>query len=95
MTITIPPELESRLKHAASQRGVEADRFAQQLIEQGLSKPRPNQATLDLLAEWDLEEATTDPAEIERRREEAEQFMRSLTRSRVETEGPGARKLWP
>src|SRR5690349_1112420 len=38
----------------------------------------PNQATIDLLARWDEEDATDDPAEIARRCEEAEALQREL-----------------
>lgn len=95
MTISIPPDLEKRLKEEASRRGVGADQCAVELIARALPGAHPNQASLDLLAKWDAEEATDDPAEIERRRVEAEEFMQSLARSRVEMEGPQARKLWP
>src|SRR5579862_2493376 len=95
MTISIPPELEKRLIDEASRRGVAAEQCAAELIAKGLPAERSNQASLELLAKWDAEEATDDPAEIERRRRDAEDFMQSLARSRVEMEGPKARRLWP
>ena len=93
LTITVPEELERRLQNEASKRGVDAAEYAKQLIDQAL--PKPNQATLDLLAKWEAEDAIDDPAEIERRTKECEEFMQSLARSRIEMEGPNARKLWP
>lgn len=93
MTITLSPEIESRVKAEASKTGVDANEFVAQLIEEAL--PRPNQATLDLLAEWDREQATDDPEEIARRQQEGEQFMRNLARNRFDMEGPNARNLRP
>ena len=95
MTLTLPSEIEARLKEEASRQGLDPAEYASRLIEQGLPRPQPNQATLDLLARWDAEDATDDPEEIARRQREAEEFMQSLARSRVEMEGPNARKLWP
>lgn len=96
MTINITPELEARLKDEAQRRGVDPNECAKQVLDDGLPKPRGNnEATLALLAQWDQEEATDDPAEIERRRAEAEEFMQNLARNRLEMEGPDARKLWP
>ena len=93
MTITLRPEVESRLQEAAKREGVELSEYANKLLDQAL--PHPDQATLDLLAKWDAEDRTDDPAEIARREEEAEEFMRSLAQSRIDMEGPNARKLWP
>ena len=93
MTITLSPEIESRVIAEASKMGIDANEFVTKLIEEAL--PKPNQATLDLLAEWDREEATDDPEEIARRQREGEEFMQNLARNRFEMDGPHARKLWP
>ena len=98
MTIALSPELEGRLKAEADRRGMKPDELAQQILTERLSADAPvrgpNQATLDLLARWNAEDATGDPAEIARRTEEAEEFMQNLARNRIEMEGPNARKLW-
>ena len=65
------------------------------LIEEGLAKPVPDQATLDLLEKWDREQATDDPEEIARRQKEVEEFMEGMNRNRLEMEGPNARKIYP
>src|SRR2546421_13049695 len=92
MTIVLRPELETRLKQEAQRRGVDVSEYASRLIDEALSSspslPRPDQATLDLFDQWDQEEATDDPAEIERRRRETQEFMVSLAQSRIEAEGP-------
>jgi hypothetical protein len=95
MTLKLAEDLESRLKERAARLGLEPDAYASKLIEQGLAAPHPNQATLDLLAKWDEEEATDDPEEIARRNREFEEFKESLNRSRLEMEGPNARKPFP
>lgn len=95
MTISLPPTLEARLNDAAARRGMPVQEYAAQLIEQALVRPSANQKTLQLLAQWDAEDATDDPQEIARRRKEAEEFMQGLARNRIEMEGPNARKLWP
>ena len=85
LTITIPPETERRLKTEAARLGVDETEFATRLIEQGLPKPRPvvDQATLDLLAKWDAEDATDDPAEIARRQGEWEEFSKSMNENSI------------
>lgn len=67
LTIDLNPEAESRLKTAAKRRGVRPEVFAKQIIEEHLpiiETGGTDQATLDLLARWDVEDATTDPKEI-------------------------------
>src|SRR4051812_1651666 len=98
MTITIPPELEDRLKGEASRQGLDAATYARRLIERALAAPPPavaDQATLDLLDQWERDNATDDPAEIARRNEEFERFKESMNRNRLESEGPNARKVYP
>jgi predicted DNA-binding protein len=95
LSISLPPETESRLKGEASRRGLDAAEYARKLIEAGLSQPSVDQATLDLLAKWDREQATEDPDEITRRRQEVDQFKEAINRSRLAREGPGSRKVYP
>lgn len=106
MTLTIPlnPELEKRLTARASAEGVEPGEYARRIIDQHLpyESARPSTqlspeaiATLKVLEDWERENATSDPGEIARRVQEGEEFMQSLARSRIEMEGPNARKLWP
>ena len=98
MTITLPPELETRLRDEARRRGMDAGEYARRLIEQHLGRHTPapaDGATIDLIERWEADNATDDPAELARRRHEGEEFMRSLGRSREDMEGPAARKIWP
>src|SRR5206468_3027720 len=93
MTIQLSPDIENRLKTEAQRRGLNLSECASQLLDQAL--PKPDHATLDLLAKWDEEDATDDPEEIARRQREAEEFLQNLARNRLEMEGPNARKIWP
>lgn len=102
MTIKLPPELETKLKAAASARGVDANEYAVKLMDQVLSSdggiddvPVPDEATLALLDRWDRRDASDDPAAVQRAIREAEEFMQNLDRNRREMEGPNARRLWP
>jgi len=93
LTITVQGPLEDRLKRAAESEKTDPQAIAQRVLDQHL--PNSNQATIDLLARWEKEESTTDPAELARRKSEGEQFMRTLAENRLASEGADARKLWP
>lgn len=95
MTLTLSPELEARLRAEAARRGVSPNELAQDLISEHLPKPESGSSLEALFAEWAAEDATDDPAEIERQRREGEEFMQGLNRNRLEMEGPNSRKPWP
>jgi len=98
LTIALDADLGQRLAQQASHEGVELAEYARRLIEQNLppaAPSAPDTTTLELLERWEAENATSDPQELVQREKEGEEFMRSLARSRVEMEGPNARKLWP
>jgi hypothetical protein len=97
MTIVISDDLETRLRGEASRRGVAADEYARRLIEQGLAGGKGDsiQATLEVLDNWERENATTDPAELARREREFEEFKEAMNRNRLDSEGPNARKVFP
>lgn len=98
LTIDIEPELQERLSREARRLGMQEADFAKRLIAQHLADlhdeqpTRPDTATLALFAKWDEEDATSDPAELQRRREDWEQLKQALNRNR---ETVGARKLFP
>src|SRR5947209_8182789 len=93
LTITVQGSLEDRLKRAAASANADPQVVAVRVLDRHL--PDSNQSTLDLLAKWEAEEATTDPAELARRQADGEEFMRSIAENRVASEGQNARKLWP
>ncbi|MFI5379757.1 MAG: hypothetical protein ACHRHE_10700 [Tepidisphaerales bacterium] len=93
MVIQIDDPLARRLQQAAASEGSQPDVLAKRLLDETL--PLPNRATLELLAQWEADEATSDDAERARRQAEGEQFMQTLAANRIESEGTEARKLWP
>jgi hypothetical protein len=98
LTIDLNADAESRLKSAANRRGVKPEVYAKQIIEEHLpaiSSAETDQSTLDLLARWDAEDATTDPQEIASRRNELDDFKQSMNANRRESEGPASRKIYP
>lgn len=80
LQINLSPELEARLKDAASREGLDEVEYARQLIEKSVSSAPPirDQATLDLFAKWDAEDATDDPDEIARRQADWEEFKKAM-----------------
>src|SRR5437868_628051 len=88
LMIALSPEIESRLKGEASRQGLEAAEYARRLIEESLPKPPVDQATIDLLDQWERDNATDDPEEIARRQIEFEEFKEGMNRNRLEMEGP-------
>ena len=95
MTIHLPPDLEDRLKHEASRQQMEPSEYAAKLLSDALDRGATNQATLELLSQWDAQEATDDPAEIAARNREFEDFRQAINRTRQESQGPDARKVYP
>ncbi len=97
LTIDIPPETEQRLKNEAARLGVNEAEYARRLIEQSLppASLEVDRATLDLLAQWEKEDQTTDPEEISRRNRDFEELKEALNRNRIEAAGPNVRKVFP
>jgi len=98
LTIDLNAEAELRLKTAASRQGLKPEVYAKQLIEQNLpttDEAPIDQATLDLLARWDAEDATTDHEEIASRCQEVDDFKKAMNENRRQAEGPSSRKLYP
>ena len=55
----------------------------------------PHWRTIELLKQWDAEQATDDPEEIARRETELLEFMKGMNESRRFAEGPNARIPYP
>ena len=78
LSIEIPAELAGRLRENAARLGLDPPAYAKQLIEENLP-PAERAATLhELFAQWDAEDATDDPAEIEARRRDWEEMKKSM-----------------
>ena len=85
LTIQIDDDVARLLAREAGRQGVDAHEYARRLIAHSVGHPEttpPNRATLDLLAQWDREDATDDPAEIERREGELKELKRALNDNR-------------
>jgi predicted DNA-binding protein len=95
LSILLSPETEARLKGEASRQGLDAADYARKLLEVALSKPAPDQASIDVLTKWERDNATDDPDEIARRQKEFEEFKEAMNRNRLEMEGPLSRKPFP
>ncbi len=70
LTVQMDEELARKLADEARRQGVDPQEYARRLIEEKVGGSEPadkNCATLNLLAAWDREDATDDPAEIARR----------------------------
>ncbi len=83
MTINLADNTERRVREEASRRGVDATELAVQLVEDGLSNwfaGAPHDAGIAMLLRRQREEATTDPVELERRRQLTEELLKSLDR---------------
>lgn len=80
LSINISSELESRLKSAASQSGLDEAEYARQLIEKDLTSGGASRdhATLELLAKWKAEASRINPAEVELAEKEWEEFSKSM-----------------
>ncbi|HEY8746673.1 MAG TPA: hypothetical protein VIM11_01780 [Tepidisphaeraceae bacterium] len=84
MNVPLSTEVLEQLRQEASRRGIAPEDYARQLIEERLSDPtieRGNRATLALLDQWDLDDETNDPAELERRRQDFEEFKEVINAS--------------
>ena len=85
LTIQIDEDIARRLASEAGREGVDSQEYARRLIEEKvgrLESKLPNRATLELLAQWDREDATDDAAEIARREEQLEELKKALNENR-------------
>lgn len=99
LTITVPTDLATRLTTEASRRGLEPSEFATRLLDAALSARAggggSGDASLAILARWEAENRTDDPAEIAHRHDEFRAFKDAMNQSRLEMEGPDSRKPFP
>lgn len=93
LTITLPPNVETRLHNEARRQGIDPAEYASKLLEEAL--PHRDQATIDLLNKWEAEDETDDPEEIARRQVEFEEFKAGMNRNRIESDGANARIPYP
>jgi len=85
LTIQIDEDLARQLAREAGREGVDSQEYARRLIEEKVGRLKstpPNSATLELLAQWDCEDATDDAAEIARREEQLKELKMALNENR-------------
>lgn len=99
MTIALPPEMEERIRGEALRQGVAAETLIVKIISEHIPAEVPvengSKSLHDLFAEWAEEDATDDPKELERRRQDTEELKAALNRNRLEMEGPNSRRPFP
>jgi hypothetical protein len=102
VSISLSPTAEQRLADRAKAEGVDLSTFVSNMVEAAAKQltpareePHPDQATLDLLDQWEKEDQTDDPAEIARREKELLEFMKGMNESRRFSDGPNARIPYP
>ena len=81
VTIDLKPDLEARLQEQARASELTLADYLVKLVEEAAGAAR-NQAAAALLATWDKEDATDDPAEIDARRAEWEALKVALNEAR-------------
>lgn len=77
VTIDLQPELSDRLRELAEASGLSVAEYVKGLLER-IVPSRGNEAAVALLASWEKEEATSDPAELEARRRAWEDMKAAL-----------------
>jgi hypothetical protein len=93
MHLALSADVLKRLRQEASRRGVEPEDLARQAIEEKLGSSEgvpPNRTALELMDQWDREDETDDPTELERRQREFEEFKEAINLSHSST-----RKIYP
>ena len=97
-SIDLNGDAESRLKTAATRRGVKPEVYAKQIIEENLGANEAvgtDGATLELLTRWDAEDASTDPDEVAARSKEVDEFKQAMNENRLRSDGPASREIYP
>lgn len=99
LILDLPSDIEMRLKEEADRSGMDAARYALDLLREDLAIPR--HPVSQMLAQWRSEDATDDPEEIHRAEEELAEFKRQMNANRAGEEpftrlannGPPLRRL--
>ncbi len=83
--LELEPETEARLRRKAESEGQDITAYLHSLVEretetggENEEQRRKNQAAIDMLNEWDREDATDNPEEIARRQAEWEEFKTGM-----------------
>lgn len=83
ITLTLKPEIEARVSEQASHKGLPVEAYIESVIEAAVRPSDTGNRVLALLAQWDAEDATDDPAEIHARQAEWEALKVQLDANRT------------
>ena len=72
--LELDPDVAARIGAQAAARGLSVEAYLQSLIEIAARTGPPGSATIALLDAWAAEDETNDPAELERRHRDSEEF---------------------
>jgi hypothetical protein len=79
LQLSLPPDLEKRLKLAASKKGQQAEEYAVEVLEQNVPPAQPNFAAAQMLLSWANEiDAMTDEESSEN-----EKILRAIDEDRL------------
>ena len=95
MTISLPKDLEARLREQAKRSGMDTDRYVAELLARAVVPTPTARSLAELFERQQKEQWTDDPSEISRRAQEEAEFMEAMNLNRLEMEGPAARKIYP
>ncbi len=88
LTLELPPEVEGALENEARRKGKTPEQIILEDLRERYPSPALRQNKMQaLFAQWDAEDATSDPAEIERRNQEWESTKTALEANRFSLEG--------
>jgi hypothetical protein len=79
LQLSLPPDLENRLKMAASKKGKRADEYAVEVLDQNLPQDQPNHAIVQMLLDW----AKADEAMSDEESAENEKILRAIDEDRL------------
>lgn len=93
LSISLSAAAEAKLREQAAAAGQPLDVYASRLLEEATQEKSPGPGadpTVALLRSWNSEDATSDPAELEARQREWEEFAASIN-----AHHSSSRKVYP
>lgn len=82
-SVELGPEQEEQLHKEAETMGISVEDRVRHLLNERLAPASAAAKTLDLLRAWDIEDATDDPEELARRRDEWDLLRKSLEANQI------------
>jgi hypothetical protein len=79
LQLSLPPDLENRLRIAATKKGQPADKFAVQVLDENLPPPESHLAAVQMLLDW----AKEDEGMSDEESAENEKILRAIDEDRM------------